>query len=258
MILRSSLRLCVFARGFFNKFVIFSFIYLLTVTTIPAQDVLRGELRVELEPIYGAYIDEVYPLDKEGAYRRALQEAAMFFSAQIYGWSFHYDVGERARGIEEIFELTPLGEIRWGDPRLFVTDAHFVDREFRATSHLMAAFLSVWVDYRPTDDQRRRLQMWKMGNVRSAQAIGYSPLGGKSEIPEEGSAWLSVRKDVLEDSARAAVRAMLQGSERNRPKEVTGLVSLESFPAYFMDQGRWAARARFKVEIKEIVPFAVY
>ena len=219
-----------------------------------AQEVLRGELRVELEPIFGAYIDEEYPLDKEDAYRRALQEAALFFSAQIYGWSFHYDIGERARGIEEIFELTPLGEVRWGDPRLSVTHAHFVDREFRATSHLLAAFLSAWMDYRPTEDQRRRLEMWQKGNVRPAQAIGYSPLGGKSE----NSDWLSIKKEVLEDSARAAVRAMLQGSERNRPKEASGFVSLESFPTFFMDRGRWAAQARFKVEIREIVPFAAY
>ena len=237
---------------------------------VSAQEVLRGELRVELEPIFGAYIDEVYPLDKEGAYRRALQEAAMFFSAQIYGWSFQYEVGERARGIDEIFELEPLGEIRWGDPGLYVTDAHFVDREFRATSQLLAAFLSVWVDYRPTAEQHRRLQMWKMGNVRPAQAIGYSPLGGRSQVSAAqsatqtatlsatGSDWLSVKKDVLEDAARAAVRAMLQGSERNRPKEASGLICLETFPTFFMDRGRWATQARFRVEIKEIVPFSVY
>jgi hypothetical protein len=178
----------------------------------------------------------------------------LFFSAQIYGWSFHYDVGERARGIEEIFELEPLGEIRWGDPRLFVTHAFFEDREHRSTSHLMAAYLSAWVDYRPTADQARRLEMWKKGNVRPAQAIGRSPLGGKVE----NSDWLSIKKNVLEDSARAAVRAILQGSERNRPKEVSGFISLESFPAFFMDRGLWAARARFKVEIAEIVPFSVY
>ena len=209
---------------------------------------------MELEPVYGGYVDEEYPLNKDSAYRRALEEAAMFFSAQIYGWSFYYDVGERARGIAEEFELSPLGEIRWGDPGLFVTHAHFENREFRAASHQMAAFLSVWVDYRPTDAQRRRLEMWNMGNVKTAQAIGHGPLGGPVEISD----WLSIKKATLEDSARAAVRAMLQGSERNRPKEARGFISLESFPAFWMDAGRWAARARFKIEIKEIIPFAAY
>ena len=198
---------------------------------------------MELEPIFGGYVDEEYPLDKDSAYRRALQEAALFFSAQIYGWAFHYDVGERARGIAEEFELEPLGEIRWGDPRLFVTHARFEDR-----------VLSVWMDYRPTEAQLRRIEMWKTGTIRTAQAIGYGPLGG----PVEVSDWLTIKKKTLEDTARAAVRAMLQGSERNRPKEATGFICLQTFPAYWMDAGRWAAQARFRVEIKEIIPFAVY
>jgi len=226
-----------------RKNLLFLLLFFLLSSLLPAQEVLRGELRIDMEPIHGAYVDEKYPLDKESAYRRALEEAALFFSAQIYGWSFYYDIGERARGIAEEFELTPLGEIRWGDPRLFVTHASFENR-----------ILSVWMDYRPTDAQRRRLAIWKMGNIRSAQAIGYGPLGG----PVEVSDWLTIKKTSLEDSARAAVRAMLQGSERNRPKAATGFISLESFPSYFIDAGRQAAQARFKVEIKEIIPFAVY
>jgi len=227
---------------------------------LSAQDVLRGEVRVELEPIFGAYVDEEYPLDKEAAYRRALQEAAMFFSAQIYGWSFHYDVGERARNIDEKFELTPLGEIRWGDPRLYVTHANFQNRDFETTTQRFAVFLSAWMDYRPTDAQRRRLEMWRKGNIRPAQAIGHSSIGANGTIRDstEDPYWLAIKKNALEDSARAAVRAMLQGSERNRPKEVTGFICLESFPSFFIDSGRQAARARFRVEITEIIPFAAY
>jgi len=235
-----------------TRLFLFSFLFLSFL--LSAQDVLRGEVRVELEPIFGAYVDEEYPLDKEAAYRRALQEAALFFSAQIYGWSFHYDVGERARNIEEKLELTPLGEIRWGDPGLYVTHANFQNREFEATTQRFAAFLSAWMDYRPTDAQRRRLEMWRKGNIRSAQAIGYSSTGDSAEEPY----WLAIKKKALEDSARAAVRAMLQGSERNRPKEATGFISLESFPSFFIDSGRQAARARFRVEITEIIPFAAY
>ena len=226
MIKRISLCLLIFSSFFAN-----------------AQEVLRGEVRVEMEPIYGGYVDEEYPLNKDSAYRRALEEAALFFSAQIYGWSFHYDIGERARGIAEEFEMTPLGEIAWGDPRLFVTDAQFENQ-----------VLSVWIDYRPSEVQQSRLDMWKMGTARTAQAVGYGPLGG----PVESSDWLSIKKKALEDSARAAVRAMLQGQEKNRPKEATGLISLQTFPVYLMDAGRWAAQARFRVEIKDIIPFSAY
>jgi hypothetical protein len=218
-------------------------IFLLLPVLLNAQEVLRGQVRVEMEPVYGAYVDVNYPLDKDSAYRRALEEAAMFFSAMIYGWSFHYDVGERARGIAEDLSLTPLGTIPWGDPGLFVTHAR-----------LENMILSVWMDYRPTDAQRRRIEMWKMGTLRTAQAIGYGPLGGPVEI----SGWMGIRKTSLEDSARAALRAMLQGSERNRPKEVTGFISLQAFPSYWMDAGRWACSGRFRVEVKELIPFAAY
>jgi hypothetical protein len=240
-----------------GKIRLFLFSFLFLPFLLSAQDVLRGEVRVELEPIFGAYVDEEYPLDKDAAYRRALQEAAMFFSAQIYGWSFYYDVGERARNIEEKLELTPLGEIRWGDPGLYVTHANFQNREFETTTQRLAAFLSAWMDYRPTDAQRRRLEMWQKGNIRPTQAIGYSTIGAIRDSAEEPY-WLTIKKNALEDSARAAVRAMLQGSERNRPKEVTGFICLESFPSFYIDSGRQAARARFRVEITEIIPFAAY
>jgi len=228
-----------------NKFLrcICLWLFLLTPLLAGAQDVLRGLVRIELEPIYDPYIDVRYPLDYDTAYRRALELAAIFFSAQIYGWSFHYDVGERARGIAEEFELRPMGQIRWGDPRLFVTHATFQNR-----------ILSVWMDYRPTDPQRRRLEMWRMGNIRPAQAVGFAAMGG----PIEDDEWVDIRRRALEDSARAAVRAMLQGSERNRPRQAAGFISLEAFPAYWIDAGRWAANARFRVEVKEIIPFAVH
>ncbi|MCL2381560.1 MAG: hypothetical protein FWC64_08205 [Treponema sp.] len=219
--------------------------FLLLPALAPAQDVLRGEVRVELEPIpfFSVYVEDRFPLDTEAAYRLALRKAALFFSAQIYGWSFHYDIGERARGIAEEFELTPLGEIHWGDPRLFVTHARF-------ENHV----LSAWMDYRPSEIQRHRLQMWRMGRVRSAQATGHGPMGG----PEGPSEWLDIKMIALEDAARAAVRAMLQGSERNRPKQATGFISLQAFPSFRMESGQMAARARFRVEVREIIPFAVH
>lgn len=210
---------------------------------LPAQEVLRGEVMVELEPVYGAFVDEKYPLDKDDAYRRALEEAALFFSAQIYGWSFEYDIGERARGIEEVFGLSPLGEITWGDPGLRVTRAEFRDMRLYA-----------WMDFRPRESQLRRIRAWRTGTIRTAQATGRAPPGDAVVISD----WISIRKAALEDAARAAVRAMLQGSLRNRPKESRGFICLQTFPRYFVDAGQWACSARFLVEIKETAPFSAY
>ena len=206
-------------------------------------DVIRGEVWIELEPVYGAYVDEEYPLDPMAASRRALEESALFYSAMIYGWSFHYDIGERARQISENLELQSIANISFGDPGLRATDVEIRDMRVR-----------LWTDYRLTNAQKRRMQIWRTGTIRNAQAIGYGPLGG----PAEFSDWLTVKKTALEDAARAAIRTMLRGSERNRPKEVTGFISLAAFPRYFMESGQWAVSARFHVQITRIIPFAAY
>jgi len=204
--------------------------------------VIRGEVYVDFEQIYAGHVDEEYPLDVPTAGRRALEEAALFYSAMIYGWSFYYDVGEKARQIEEKLELEPVAVIEYGDPSLKVTDTEIKDMRLR-----------VWTDYNLSDAQQRRMQVWRTGMIRNAQGIGY----GQSSM-EEYPGWLAVKKAALEDSARVALRALLRGSERNRPKEVTGFISLVSFPRYYMESGRWAVSARFRVQIKEIIPFAAY
>jgi hypothetical protein len=215
----------------------------LSVLSLFSQEVLRGEVRVDLEPVYGKYVDVVYPLDAESAYRRALEESALMYSAMIYGWSFDYAIGERARGIAEAFELSLVGTIPFGDPGLFVTDAQVRDMR-----------LYLWTDYRLNEAQKRRMGLWKSGKIQTAQGIGHGPLGD----PVEAAEGLSIKKTTLEDAARAAVRAMLRGSERNRPKEARGYIGLASFPTYWMDAGQWTTSARFRVEIKEIIPFGAY
>jgi len=100
------------------------------------QYTLRGEVFVDLEPIYAGHIDDEYPLDITAANRRALDEAAYLFSAMIYGWSFSYVPGEAARQLEEILELEQLGSIQAGDPALRVTDVSIRDMR-----------LWMWSDY---------------------------------------------------------------------------------------------------------------
>jgi hypothetical protein len=207
-------------------------------------DTMRGEIWVELEPIYGDRPDNEYPLSMEAAGRRALQEAALFYAAMIYGWSFHYDIGEKARGIPENLDtFDPMGEIHWGDPRLTVTEVE------RRGSHVR-----VWTDYRMNDLQTKRIQMWRAGTVRNAQAIGYCPITG----PSPDSGWIEIRTAVMKDAARAAIRNILQRSERNRPKEASGFISLASFPRFYIDSGQWTAAVRFRVQINEVIPFAAH
>ena len=233
------------------KLSLFYFIFLLlAILNLSAQLLdqgnhaytIRGEVFVDLEPIYAGHVDEEYPLTIPAASLRALEEAAMFYSAMIYGWSFHYEVGERARLIEERLELEPVAVIQFGDPGLKVTETEIRDSRLR-----------MWTDYHLDDAQQRRMSMWRTGTIRNTQGLGYS-----ASSLDEYPGWLIVKKSALEDAARSALRAALRGSERNRPKEVTGFISLASFPRYFIDSGRRAAVARFRMQIIEIIPFSAY
>jgi hypothetical protein len=216
-------------------------------------EILRGEVQIDVEPIYGGFIDQDYPLPVDSLRRRALEEAAMLYSAMIYGWSFHYDIGERARGIEEELELVPLGLIPWGDTKLNATDVELRDQK-----------LCLWTDYRLDDPQKRRTAMWRADRMRSVQARGIGPLGmplptaADAADGEDPQSWLDYKRAGLEDAARAAIRAILRGSERNRPKEATGFIALAAFPVFGIDAGRWTAFARFRVDVAEIIPFAAY
>jgi len=206
------------------------------------SDVIRGQVFVDFENIYAGHVDEEYPLSMDTASRRALDEVALFFSAMIHGWSFSYEVGERARKIDENLELTPLGKIQFGDPALVVTESEIKDMQ-----------LIIWADYHLSEPMQKRMQVWRTGMIRNAQAIGYAPISF-----ETYPGWIAVKQLALEDSARAALRAALRGSERNRPKHVTGFISLAAFPRFYIEAGRWAVSARFRVQIIEIRPFAAY
>jgi len=223
-------------------FSLFASVYAQGTESGQHANVIRGSVSVDLENIYAGFVDEEYPLSADTARKRALEETALFFSAMIHGWSFSYEVGERARKIEEKMELTPLGSIKYGDPALVVTEAEVKDMQ-----------LIIWADYNLSEPMQKRMQVWRTGMIRNAQAIGYAPSSF-----EKYPGWIAVKQLALEDSARAALRAALRGSERNRPKHVNGFISLAAFPRYFIDAGRWAAAARFRVQITEIIPFAAY
>lgn len=204
---------------------------------------LRGQVSMELEPIYGAHIDPNYPLDVEMAAKWALEETAMLYSAMIYGWTFSYEVGERARRIDEHIELEPISAIKYGDPSLRVMDVSFKDMR-----------INLWTEYDLSSSQQRRFTVWRSEMIRNAQGIGQGPPGNIAEYP----GWLELKKAALDDAARVALRTILRSSERNRPKEVHGFISLSSFPRYYFAGGRWAVSARFRVQITEIIPFAAY
>ncbi len=210
---------------------------LLTAASAAAGEVIQIRISADLEALPARYIEEPVAPDREAARRAALEEASLVLGGMIYGWKFEYEVGERARGIEETFSLSEQGRVPFGDPRLSVTDAE-------ADTHR----LTVWISYVPDESQSRRLAYWKSGDFKPVSGAGSAPLAA----PLEG------KRAALEDAARAALRAYLRGTERNRPKEARGAIALVGEPRYRVDSGKWTAVARFRLIVDELIPFAAY
>jgi len=211
----------------------------LFVFAVPAsaEETLRGRFRVELEPVSSLKPGDPYPLDADTAYRYALEEAARVFSGMIYGWNYQYEIGDKSRKIDETFNATALGSIPFGDPRMRSTDAE-----------VEGSFFFLWAEYRLDEAQQRAFSVVRTGDAKNAQGVGSAPV----------SAGAAGRAAALEDAARQAVRSILRGGERNRPKEARGTVVLTEVPRIWVDEGRFQCSARFRVGVKEIVPYRYF
>ena len=215
------------------------FLLVMLFSALPsfADETLQGRFVVDLEPVAALEPGVPYPLDQKTAARRIFEEAAVDFAAMIYGWSFLYEPGDGARQIEELFELKALGTIAWGDPRLTALD-----------TYAEGSKLHVWAEYKPDEVQLRHLAAGRQGSARNAQGTG------------SASVTLGVRgkSDALEDAAREALRGMLRGSERNKPKEARGTLVLSEIPRFWVDAGNFSCAARFRIVVKEVIPFSVF
>jgi hypothetical protein len=220
---------------------------------LSTQEALQGEVLIDLESVIvdSDGIPYPHPVDTRTAQKQAVEEAALYFSAMIYGWSFVWEVEEKDRGIAGNFTLESRGAVRFGDPGFFITQTELRDGR-----------LSMRAGYRLSGPRQRRLESWRAGAVRNMQAVGYAALdaaGKNAADGEDGQAGrTALKRTALEDAARAGIRKLLREQERNRPREARGLIVLAEFPRFFMADGSQAASARFRVEISEIVPFAVY
>jgi hypothetical protein len=216
-----------------------------------AQEVLRGEVVEELEPLWAVYLGEKSPLDNETVSRWALEDSAEAFSAMIYGWYFEYVPGEKARGIREHIELKKQGEIVYGDSALRVSDTKVLNGALRMCS-----------DYELSPEQSYRVRGWKGAMTVGVNATGHSPLQGLPISDTQADAQTYERKTLkfaaLEDAASLAIRSYMRTQTKLRPRLICGYIALSQFPDFNIVNGMWASRARFRLQISEVVSFAAY
>ena len=210
---------------------------------LAAQEVLRGEACVDVEPAYMAWLGQNTAVDDDTLYTWALEETALSFSAMIYGWSFDYEPGDKVRGMFENLNLLAQGSIPPTDPRLSVDSARRDGPDF-----------SMWSDYKLNALQSRRVKSWNAAGSIEVQAGGEGALTGSAGTTER----VKFKAAALEDAVRAAIRARLRAVTLNRPRRAQGKIALAAFPIYRIENGRWTVKARFRLVIADVEQYALY
>lgn len=204
-------------------------------TALDTAPVLAGEFWVELDPFIKTEAE--YPLEREEAHRRILEEARYVFSGMIYGYTFVYTPYDSRRVVEEIFAIDATATIPWGDPALTIA-------ETRLKGNLLVAL----VRYTPADHQLRWIRMMESNIYDNATGTGTADLFRGTEA----------KYRAIEEAVKGAIREYLRPRILNKPKEVTGKISLSEVPYIIIDAGTYAAKVSVRIDVDEIIPYRVY
>jgi len=212
-------------------------IFLLTAA-LPAQElVLRAEFWAESEPVPSRPAAETGPIAPDDVAEALLSEARQVFSAMIWGFEFIYVPYDKARAVPEELNLSPLGAIPWGDPRLTLAETRSSGTQLRA-----------YLEYRPDAHGISRRKAWETSPYESAQGQGAAPL---SEGPE-------ARFKAMDEAAKEALRALLRPVVKNKPREIRGMFAYAAAPRLVVSGGKYVAILRIRVHVTEVRAYSAY
>jgi hypothetical protein len=201
-----------------------------------APDRLFTRPWIELEPLVRIGPGP-YPVPLDVAEKTLLEEARVLLSGMVYGWTFSYTPGDKARRVEENFVLAPIAQIPWGHPRLRVIETE------ASETRLWARVL-----YSLDDEESRRRASWDSNVAALATGRGTAAL-------QHGAA---ARREALESAVRDAIRRSLDTRYLNKPREITGELVLWTDPLVVARSGTYTTTATVKLMVRELIPYRVY
>lgn len=214
---------------------------LLALSLCPAataeEAVLSVRLWCELEPLVEK--GPQYPVSREEAQRRLLEEGRVVLSHMIYGSRFRYTPADSLRGVADAFTLEPIAEIHWGDPALRIQDAW-----------QEGTLLHAKITYRLSDFQRARRRAWQ------STAIPVSTGSGEASLFTQPG--LEGKRASLEQAAKEAIRNYLRPIHANKPREIIGEVVLWSEPQVAIKSGAYLTSAQVKLQVREVRSYSLF
>lgn len=152
-------------------------------------------------------------------------------NGMVYGWKFVYVPSDKARGVEEYFEIQEIQSEDLVKNGIKYSETWIEDGK-----------LNCWVDYKRTQDQIQLYKLWSSIENPAIQGRGY----GKIEDGFDGI------KKASEDALKNAVRDYYRKMIKNKPKEITGSVLIRRAPLLGIDSGRYAINLDFFLEYGRI------
>ncbi len=169
--------------------------------------------------------------------QRLLEQARGVLGGMIYGYRFVYTPSDRSRGVADRFELAPLGEIAWGDPRLSVAWVRRQDRRLAAR-----------VAYEMAEFQAGRRRAWSTNILPTASGRGEHSLFGGPDA----------RQASLTRAVEEAIRGYARGRIDNKPRELRGEVVIWEPPYTVVGPGTYITTVKVKLRIGETVPYRMF
>jgi len=199
-------------------------------------------IRVPLWAELDAYPELAAALDKDaGRYEYPQQEikqvAPFLINGMVYGWTFSYTPGDKARGVEEQLEVTEImpqelieGGITYVSP--------WIENNR----------LNYWCEYKRTPSQIQNYNLWNSIQNPMIHGRGYGQLSDGFE---------GIR-NAAKDALRDAIRIYYRNTIKNKPKEITGSVLIRDLPVLGITSGRYVINLDFFLECGRIVEYTVY
>lgn len=180
--------------------------------------------------------------DGEALYMPAVRNlkniAPFMLEGMLYGWNVTYTPSDAVRQVAEYYECTPVTEIAINDPAIQWTESEITDTT-----------TSCWIDYTRSEAQMQYKKWWNSVSISKIQGKGSASI----TLGPEG-----IKQAVIE-AAKAAIRAYLQKTEKNKPKEMTGsLLLADESPRIFIDHGQYVADLDFFLYVDRIEKYSYY
>lgn len=224
------------SRGFFTA-IILTLSSLIGYADAPYQGTERLSINLwwELEPMVS--LKGEYPIPRNEAVKNMLEEARVIFSAMIYGYSFVYTPSDRLRKVKEVFKLTPLAQLKWGDKQLEVVSTKVKNKKLYAK-----------ITYNLLEYQFLNRNAW------SSSALAGASGSGRGNI-FKGS---GMRNISFNNAIKNALRDYLRARVFNKPRKITGEVLLWDSPGLTVESGMYVTTVKIKLKIKRIEPYRIF